>query len=303
MELRHLRYFCAVADHRSFTLAARSLHVSQSGVSGQVRDLEKEIGVPLLRRNQRSVSLTPEGAVFLGEARKILEHTKRAVELTERASRGQLGKLTVGLCGPATAPFLPRFIRAFRKRQPEVGLALKDIDPAHQPEALVNRVIDIGFTRSVPAQFRRALSSEVLFREPVIAAIPRGHALASQQTIQLAQLAGDRFVLYSRQNAPDLFDTIVALCKKAKFSPHIADSPNLWQSVLTMIEAGEGVSLVPACVQQLRSSGVLFPSLSDRGCHLDVIVAWRRDEPDAIRDSFLALLQKNRSGIERLMQP
>src|SRR5271165_346221 len=128
MELRHLRYFCAVAEHQSFTLAARRLHVSQSGVSGQVRDLEKEIGIALLQRNSRQVSLTPEGAIFLREAREILQHSERAVDLAVRASRGQFGKLTIGLCGPATAPFLPRLIRGFRKRQPGVNLSLKDID-------------------------------------------------------------------------------------------------------------------------------------------------------------------------------
>src|SRR5271155_3945099 len=118
MELRHLRYFCAVAELQSFTRAARYLHVSQSGVSGQVRDLENEIRVKLLRRNQREVSLTPEGAVFLREAREILQRSERAIEMTVRASRGQFGKLSIGLCGPATAPFLPRLIRGFRKRQP-----------------------------------------------------------------------------------------------------------------------------------------------------------------------------------------
>jgi DNA-binding transcriptional LysR family regulator len=297
MELRHLRYFCAVAEHQSFTLAARHLHVSQSGVSGQVRNLEKEIGTTLLHRNQREVSLTPEGAVFLREAREILKHSERAIELTVRASRGHFGKLTIGLCGPATAPFLPRLIRGFRKRQPGVTLALKDIDPAGQPEALVNRELDIGFNRSIPAKLRQVIRSELLFREPVIAALPKGHALGAERALHLAQLAAERFVLYSRERGPDLFDVIVSLCKKAKFSPNVVDSPNLWQSVLTMVEAGEGVALVPACVQQLRSNDVSFHSLLDRGCFLDVILAWRRDEPDAIRDSFLNLLRKNRPAI------
>jgi DNA-binding transcriptional LysR family regulator len=302
MELRHLRYFCSVATHQSFTLAARHLHVSQSGVSGQVRDLEREIGVKLLYRNRREVSLTPEGAVFFREAQEILAHAERAMELTVLASRGQLGKLTIGLCGPATAPFLPRFIRNFRKRQSGVDLALKDIDPRHQPAALVQREIDIGFTRNVPPSLRQALSSEVLFREPVIAALPKGHALASERVIDVAQLAAERFILYSRESAPDLFDTVVSFCRKAKFSPNIADSPNLWQSVLTMVEAGEGVTLVPACVQHLRSNGVSFHSLRDRGCTLDVVLAWRRNEPDAIRDSFLNLLRDNRPEILRMMQ-
>lgn len=302
MELRHLRYFCAVAEDQSFTLAARRLHVSQSGVSGQVRDLEKEIGVKLLRRTPREVSLTPEGAVFLREAREILKHSERAVELAQRASRGQFGKLNIGLCGPATAPFLPRLIRGFRKRQPGVNVSLKDIDPTHQPEALIQGEIDVGFTRSMPTQFRPLLRSEVLFSEPLVAVFPRGHVLANEQAIHLAQLAADRFVLYSREGAPDLFDAIVALCKKAKFTPNIVDSPNLWQSVLTMVEAGEGIALVPACVQHLRSNGVTFHALRDRGCTFDVVLAWRNNEPDAIRDGFLNLLRTSRPEIERLMQ-
>jgi DNA-binding transcriptional LysR family regulator len=302
MEMRHLRYFCSVATHQSFTLAARHLHVSQSGVSGQVRDLEREIGVKLLHRNQREVSLTPEGAVFFREAQEILAHAERAMELTVLASRGQLGKLTIGLCGPATAPFLPRLIRNFRKSKSRVDLALKDIDPGRQPAALVQREIDIGFTRSVPPSLRQALSSEVLFREPVVVALPKGHTLASERVIDVMQLSAERFVLYSRESAPDLFDTVVSFCRKAKFSPNIVDSPNLWQSVLTMVEAGEGVTLVPACVQHLRSNGVSFHSLRDRRCTLDVVLAWRRNEPDAIRDSFLNLLRDNRPEILRMMQ-
>lgn len=302
MELRHLRYFCAVAEYQSFTLAARHLHVSQSGVSGQVRDLETEIGVTLLHRNPRTVSLTPEGAVFLREAREILKHSERAVELALRASRGQFGKLTIGLCGPATAPFLPRLIRGFRKRQPGVNLSLKDIDPMHQPEALIQGQIDIGFTRSMPAQYRQQLRSEVLFSEPLMAALPKGHALANEPVIHVAQLAADRFVLYSREGSPQLFDAIVALCKRAKFSPNLADSPSLWQSVLTMVEAGEGVALVPACVQHLRCNGVSFHSLGDRRCMFDVVLAWRHKEPDAIRDGFLEWLRSNRPEIARQMQ-
>ena len=300
MELRHLRYFCAVAENQSFTLAARQLHVSQSGVSGQVRDLEKELGVTLLRRNQRDVSLTPEGAIFLREAREILARSERAVEMVVRASRGQFGELGIGLCGPATAPFLPRLIREFREREPGVTVALKDLSPALQPEALAHGEIDIGFTRGIPPEFRKVLRSEVLFREPLLAALPREHALTKERTIRVAQLAKDRFVLYAREGAPEMFDAIVAICKKAKYCPRIVASPNLWQTVLTMVEAGEGVAIVPACVQQLRSDGVSFHPLIDRGCHMDVVLAWRRDEPNAIRDGFLDLLRNNRAEIERL---
>ena len=301
MELRHLRYFCTVAEESSFTFAARRLHVSQSGVSGQVRDLEKELGVTLLYRDRRRVSLTPEGAAFLREAREILERAEKAKDMVVRASQGQYGRLTIGLCGPATAPFLPRLIQGFRKRHPGVTMILKDLDPAHQPEALAKREIDIGFTRSVPAEFRKLLNSEILFREPLVVVLPKGHALDREESISLAQLADDRFILYARENAPDLFDAIVVLCKRAKFSPRLADSPSLWQSVLTMVEAGEGVSVVPTCVQHLRANGVTFKPLRNRGCMVEVVLMWRDNEPDTIRDSFLDLLRKNRPGVERFL--
>ena len=294
MELRHLRYFCAVAERKSFTLAARYLHVSQSGVSGQIRSLESEMGLKLLKRNRRDVSLTPEGAVFAREAAEILAHADRAIEMTVRASQGQYGNLSVGLCGPATAPFLPALIREFRKRQPEVSLALKDVSPVDQPAALANGFLDVGFTRSIPPEFRRALDSEVFFREPVVVALPETHPLARESAIRLAQLAAEPFVLYSRVAAPDLFDATIGFCRKAKFSPQVVDMPTLWQSVLTLVEAGEGVALIPACVQQLRSNGVVFRTLRDPGCLLDVVLAWRRDELNAIRDCFLALLRNNR---------
>jgi DNA-binding transcriptional LysR family regulator len=299
MELRHLRYFCAVAEERSFTLAARRLHVSQSGVSGQVRDLEQELGVALFHRNQRSVSLTPEGSAFLGEVRNILERTDRAVEMVAQAAKGHRGKLKIGLCGPATAPFLPRLIREFRKRHPGISLALKDLVPAHQPEALVNGQIDVGFTRGIPASLRGTLASEVFFRESLLVALPHGHELENTEVISLKDLDGDRFVLYARENAPELFDSILSLCRRSRFSPNIVDTPSLWQSVLTMIEAGEGVSIVPESVKHLRSRDVAFRSLRDRGCTIDVVLAWRASAPDAVLESFLALLRAHQAEVKR----
>jgi DNA-binding transcriptional LysR family regulator len=302
MELRHLRYFCAVAEEQSFTLAARRLHVSQSGVSGQVRDLEQELGVALFRRNQRSVSLTPEGSAFLTEARDILDRTDRAVEMVAQAAKGRYGKLKVGLCGPATAPFLPRLIREFRKRQPGISLSLRDLDPAHQPEALVSGEIDVGFTRGIPASLRGTLSSEVFFRESLVAVLPQGHRFENSDAISLKDLASDRFVLYARESAPELSDAILSLCKRARFSPNVVDTPRLWQSVLTMIEAGEGVSIVPETVKYLQSRDVVFRSLRDRGCAVEVVLAWRANAPDAVRESFLALLRTHQAEVKRKLQ-
>ncbi len=300
MELRHLRYFRAVAEEQSFTLAARRLHVSQSGVSGQVRDLERELGVALFRRTKRSVSLTRQGLAFLPEAIEILDRADRAVEIVRRATSGRSGKLNVGLRGPATAPFLPRLIREFRKMEPGVSLGLKDLDPAHQPEALVNGDIDVGFTRGIPAPLRRTLTSEVFFREPLVAILPQGHSIAEQDSVSMKDLAGECFVLYARENAPELFDAIVSLCKRAGFSPDIVDTPRLWHSVLTMIEAGEGLSVVPASVGHLQTQGVVVRPLSDRGCIVDVVLAWKAAGADPVRQSFLDLLHTHQAEIRRM---
>lgn len=299
MELRHLRYFCAVAEEHGFTPAARRLHVSQSGVSGQVRDLEAELGIKLLRRNRREVTLTPEGAVFLREAQEILSRVQHAVEIVARASQGQYEKLTIGLCGPATSPFLPRLIREFRRRQPGVMLSLKDIDPARQPSALADHEIDIGFTRCVPPEFRKTLRSEIYFTEPVVAVLPRGHELLDVNPIHLVQLSEERIILHARESAPELFDAIIAMCRRAKFSPNIVDTPRLWQTILSLVEAGEGIALVPSCVEHLRSNGLVFKTLHDKKCQVDVILAWRQSDTNPIRDGFLNLLRKTRPNIVR----
>ncbi len=299
MELRHLRYFCAVAQHHSFTVAAQQLHVSQSGVSGQVRALEKELGVALFRRSQREVTLTPEGILFFDEAREILLRTERAVELAVRASQGQTGKITLGLCGPVTAPILPGLIRKFRQQFPGAVVAIKEREPAEQVDALVSGQIDIGFTRSIPGELKHLVSHELLFQEEVVAVLPKGHRLAAQDSIPLEMLDGERIVLYCRDGAPAIFDSIVAMCSKAKISPTIGETPCSWQSVLTMVEAGEGVALVPECVQLLRANDIVFRPLRNGGRRLDVIVVWRRGESNIFLESFLSLLRAGYADQER----
>ena len=222
----------------------------------------------------------------------------RATYAVRQAAQGRCGRLRIGLCGPATAFLLPRLIREFRKRQPNVSLSLKDLDPAQQPEALISGDIDVGFTRGLPAAHRGILASELLFREPLMAVVPRGHPLESAATISLRDLAEDPFILYGRECAPELFDAIVSLCRRARFSPRVSDTPRLWQSVLTLIEAGEGVSVLPACVQQLGSREAAFKPLRNRGCIVDVVVAWRADSPDAVRESFLEMVRNYRSKLD-----
>ena len=265
-----------------------------------MRDLEKEIGVNLFRRKQREVTLTPEGSAFLQEAREILIRADRAVELAVRASAGVSGVLTVGLCGPATAVFLPKLIRKFRKQFPGVTVALRELNTSEQIEALLNGHIDIAFTRGISAESKALLSHELFVREPLVVALPKGHALANEQTVALNQLAKERLILYFREGSPEVFDSILAMCKKAKFSPRIGDTPRSWQSILTMVEAEEGVGIVPSSVQYLRSDDIVFRPLADRRCKVDAILAWRRNESSVVKESFLALLRAKSAELQRI---
>jgi len=289
MELRHLRYFCSVAEHCSFTRAARQLHVSQSGVSGQVRDLETELGLSLFHRNQHEVRLTAEGVVFLREARDILSRVDEAVELTRQSSQGASGTLTVGLCGPVTAMFLPELVRTFRSQCPEVMVKLRERVPAEQVEALLKGELDVGFTRSVPDAAEPILSCTTLFQEPFLVAVAKDHALATQESVALTELASSRLILYYREGAPEIHDAVMMLCKRARFTPQLGDSPPSWQSILTMVEAGEGVALVPACVQHLTGD-VVFRPLRGKGPMLDAIAVWRKNETTPVVEKFLKLL-------------
>jgi DNA-binding transcriptional LysR family regulator len=170
-------------------------------------------------------------------------------------------------------------------------VAIREFTPAEQMDALVSGKIDIGFTRTILAEARHLVHHEILFHETVLAALPRGHDLAAESAVPLTALAEERIVLYCRGGAPAVFDSIIAMCRKAKFSPRIADTPSSWQAVLTVVEAGEGIALVPECVQHLRATDIVFRPLRPTGCRLDAIVAWRRGDSNAMLEGFLALLR------------
>jgi DNA-binding transcriptional LysR family regulator len=179
-------------------------------------------------------------------------------------------------------------------------LSLKERAPSEQVGALLNGEIDVGFTRTVPVDAKHSIQSELLFREPVVAALTRDNPLAKEEAISIPRLAGEALILHSRESGADIFDPIVAMCKRARFAPRIAATAVSWQSVLTLVEAGEGIALIPACVQQLRSNEVVFRPLTGGACRLDAIVAWRRNEANAVRESVLVMLREKRAewGIE-----
>ena len=298
MELRHLRYFKAVADFGTFTAAARRLHVSQSSVSEQILDLEGEIGGPLLDRSARQVRLTAQGKVFLEEARKTLEAADRAVDLTRQSLQGEVGTLSVGFFLWGAGGFFPRIIREFRRRRPGIRLSLLDMHASEQLVALEEGRIDVGLTRPLEAPFDRTLRSELLYRDPIVVAVRPDHRFAKRE-VKLKELAGERLVLWERKTLPVLFDGLVTLCSGEGFSPLIVNTASTWAGVLTLVEAGEGIALVPAGVRHLRTKGLAYSTLTPNKLSLGLSVAWNPMNQGVALQEFLELLRENREKIQR----
>ncbi len=296
MELRHLRYFCAVADSGTFSQAGKELHVSQSAISEQIADLEREIGGALIDRTQRRARLTPQGEIFLAEARKTLIASERAVDITRRSLKGEVGTLAIGFFLWGASGFFARIIREYRRLHPEVRLSLYEMHAWVQMDALLSGKIDLGFTRPLEPPFDRALEAELLYSDPVVVAMPADHPLAGD-SVHISALAAEPFVVCERRATPTLFDAILGLCSKAGFSPQIVNSSSTWPGVLTLVEAGEGVAMVPSGARHLGTTGVTFATIEPETTHVGISIAWNPEHMGPIQRSFLNLVLENRERI------
>ncbi len=297
MELRHLRYFIAVAEMKGFSHAARRLYVSQSAISEQIADLERELGVELLSRNRRQVVVTEQGGVFLEEAKKIVAAAENAVEIVRRSARGEIGTLRIGFFTNGVGEFFSRLIRQFRSDYPEVRLSLFEMAALQQMEALANGSIDVAITRPLDPRFAGVLESELLFEEPIVAVLPREHPLAAP-TVELSALAFEPLVLIEREAWPLLFDAIITLCSQAGFSPRIANMSGRTPAVLTLVAAGEGISLMTAGVKRFLFKELVFCKLTPTSS-MGLVVAWRAQNKSRILEAFLSLVRSEKETIRR----
>jgi len=300
MELRHLRYFTAVADQGSFSGAARRLHVAQSAISEQLANLEHEIGAALLVRSARRTELTPAGKAFLEEARQILAGADHAIDVAQRVHRGEAGTIRIGFFAGGTGMDFPRLIQTFRKRHAKVRLSLVEMTPKQQWTALAEGKIDVGFTRRLEPEFRSELQSITLHQDPIVAILPKNHR-AVPGPVDLRELADENFVLSSRDVSPAVFDKVIELCSEAGFSPRIASISTVWSSVALMVQAGEGIALLPSNEQQFRTRDLAFCPLKAKNAFVEFVMAWsqRRDNP--LTRSFRQLaLAHDREGAARV---
>jgi DNA-binding transcriptional LysR family regulator len=298
MELRHLRYFTSVVQWKGYREASRRLHVAQPAISQTVADLEEELGLKLFSRERRVARLTPEGEVFYLEAMRTLAQAELAISTAKRAAKGEIGRLSIGFLGSATYAFLPELIRNFKAQYPGVKLTLQELAPVQQEVAFDKGLIDIGFTRTLTAEQNKIFASRCLYRDPMMAVLPRSRQLKTKR-VRIADLAKESFVLFHRQGAPGLFDTITGMCKDSGFSARVENEPCMMQTVLSLVEAEEGVAIVPACVRNLRSDGVRFYRLQPDNVRVALVAAWKKETPSVALSAFLDLIHANAAQIRK----
>jgi DNA-binding transcriptional LysR family regulator len=282
VELRHLRYFVALAEELHFGRAAQRLHIVQPALSKQVIALERELGVELLDRTH-GVKLTRAGELFYGEAREIVERADRAVDATRATARGEQGVLRIGFVAPAMWSVLPVVLRAHRRLYPELTYRLYEAPTPDHLEQLRADALDIGFLR--PPSVDDALVFEPVWREPFVVALPDDHRLAAEDAIDLADLANDRFVVMPRAN-PMVNDVIVSICLSYGFSPKVVEEGNS-PSSLVMVAMGQCVALVPVSLQDCGVKGITFRPLIRPTPELDLALAYRRGDRSSALGAFL----------------
>lgn len=290
MELRHLRYFVAVGEELHFGRAATKLLIVQPSLSQQIRQLENELGFPLLYRTKRSVELTDAGKVFLSEAKRVLAQVQEAKRTAQRAYRGEVGRLVIGYISSSTYDVLPMMLRVYRERFPDVEVALRELTTREQIRALEEDVIQVGLLRlpiSVPM-----LQVEVVRREPIVCVLPEGHPLATRQRIAVSLLANEPFVLQLSQRGAGYYVQLMNLCLAAGFSPNVIQEVTEIHTIVSLVAAGMGVSLVPHSAHNLRSQGVVYRELEGTATLTEMAVAWPRISRSAIVQNFLTVARE-----------
>lgn len=289
MELRHLRYFIVLAEELHFGRAAARLGIAQPPLSQQIKGLEEELGAPLLARTKRRVELTPAGAAFLDEARKTLEQAERARQAAQRAARGETGQLAVGFVSSAVYGGFPEIFHQMRQRYPDIALSLQDLSSEEQVEAMRAGRLDVGVIRP-PVAGCEVLSLRVLWREPFVIALPRGHRLARQKEIALADLREEPFLQVPRRFGPGFYDEMMRICAAAGFAPRVVQEARSTQTLVSLVSGGMGISMVPASLQSYQRAGVVYRPLRPPVPMTELAVIWPPGEPTPALRSFLKIV-------------
>ena len=289
MELRHLRYFIAVANEMSFSRAAEKLHIAQPPLSRQIRQLEDELGAELFDRKARPLKLTRAGQFFQGQAQLTLDRLAEARNATVRIAHGKRSWFGIGFVPSTLYGALPHILRRFREAQPEVEVGLLELTTVQQVEALKAGRIDVGFGRMRFDDDR--ITAEVVRTEPLVAALSSEDPLARCKRLSLAQLAPLPLLVFPAQPRPSFADQVIAAFQARELRPSVAFEANELQTAIGLVVAGMGYTLVPRSVQGLHRDGVVYVPLADDGVNAQVIMNTRAGDTSELLVEMQALVR------------
>jgi DNA-binding transcriptional LysR family regulator len=292
MELRHLRYFVAAAETLNFTRAAKHLHVSQPPLSRQIQDLEREIGAALFDRDRNKLTLTAAGQYFVQEAKKILSQAQRAARLAKAAADGKAGRLTIAFLSPLGGLFLPRVIRSFRRRLPLADVDLSEMTPRMQVEALLDNQVDLAFIPEAEAASGSEFAVEPVQSVELRVAIALDHPLAKLRHVPIARLEGEQFIVLTKSAAPATHELLLGVCRSSGFEPDVVRQSDRAQSILDLVAAGVGISIVPEHFQRYQSDLVLRP-LIPKPPSIPLCMVWRKNDHLPMLRTFRGLVRRH----------
>lgn len=292
MELRHLRYFVAVAEERSFLKAAERLHISQPPLSTQIKDLEQQLGVTLLHRSSKGITLTEPGKVFYTQARVVLAAVEHARVATQRTARGEEGRLSIGFISIVDYSFLPAALRLFRTRYPGVDVVLHELTTDAQIRELGADNLDVGL--ALAPVVHDGLTYHDICEEPLVIAMASDHWLLPppDQMVAMRGLADESFVMIPRAMAPGYYDTFVDHCRLHGFTPRIEQQAKQMQTVISLVANNFGIALVPASLRNLQRTGVSYRQLEGGGPAINIGLVHRKTDGNPAIASFLAVVRE-----------
>ena len=294
MELRHLRYFVAVAEELNFTRAAEKLRLAQPSLTRQIHNLEEELGVRLLDRSRNQVSLTEEGKRFLVDAKRLVASSLESVQAVQRFSRGESGQLNLGYLFKFNFDLLPTTLRTFYQACPDIAVNLFDMSPAEQLRALEARKIDLGFVGLRPPTSEKEASGlvwECVAHHNVVVVLPARHPLIKKSKIKITDLKSQFFVAMSEETHPGSRHWLSGLCQQVGFTPRILQDVDLESGIMTFVAEGLGVTLAREQIKKLPHPGVVFRPL-EPPAEADYWIAWHRDNHSKALSQYIEIVKR-----------
>ncbi|WP_245409957.1 LysR family transcriptional regulator [Pararhizobium haloflavum] len=287
METRLLKSFVCLAEELHFSRAAERLNIAQPALSRQIKLLEERLGVMLVRRTKRSVALTPAGIIFKTRCHRLLDELEDARQEAQRVAAGQEGRLAVSFLHSSTYGIMPHLLRAFRTAHPRAVLELYEMTITDQLHALREGKVDVGLIR--PPVADETIRTRFLGAQRFIIALPQSHPLAGNTNLSLHALRNDPFISFTERHSPLFYARIVAMCETAGFVPRVAQHATQIHTIVGLVSAGMGVSILPEVAKNLSLSNVSFAEITDKPPSVEMCLGWRSDNASPILDSFVEI--------------